>query len=139
MRPDTELPFLDGEAHRAPKHGQLVLHGGGGCLLQAVGCVALQRVGRDGARLPAAEVAAQTVPCFPRPPQGAAPAVLVASAEARFEIFEGEPLGFLSQLQAEGVLAHAPLQERLGRGLLPGARRLALALAIDVIGDPVRL
>ncbi len=63
------------EAHRASQRGQLVLHGGGGRFLQPLGGVALQCVGCDGARLPAAEVVAEVVPRVSRPPKGSAPAV----------------------------------------------------------------
>jgi hypothetical protein len=53
-----------------------------------------------------------------RPPKGSPSAVLVTTAEAVFEILEGEPLLLVTNLQAKRVLAHAPLQQRLGLGLL---------------------
>jgi hypothetical protein len=55
----------------------------------------------------------------PSPPaEGIAVRCSRTTAEAVFEILEGEPLLLVTNLQAKRVLAHAPLQQRLGLGLL---------------------
>jgi hypothetical protein len=100
VRPTAELTLLHRQGHRPPQHGQLVLDGGGGRLLPALGRVALQGVGRDRACLPAAELVAEMVPGDAGPPEGSASAVLVAPAEAGFEVLEGEPLRLVKRARS---------------------------------------
>ena len=138
VRPAAELTLLHGQRHRPAQHCQLVLHCGRGGLLQALGGVALQRVGRDRARLPTAEVIAQASPRGACPLERPATAVLVTPAKAGFQVLQGEALRLLPDLQTKRVLAHTSPQERLGVGLLAALRRLTLSLAVHVKRNPPR-